>query len=212
MRDFQTLTGLPSRPPMTIGVMGAPGGVHASAGMGRCYELGRAIARRGFVLVSEAGPGLPLHAARGAKDEGGMTIGLSPGLTFEEHLETYGVPTEWLDVIIYTGSGLMGRGVTALRSCDIVICVGERSGAMGELAIAYEEGKLIGVLDGPGGLTTASPDPFGISRKDSGAPLLHDSDPDRLIEKLWSYYCQEHFRGPSAVKRKHATSPEGLAS
>src|SRR5437667_448881 len=52
------------------------------------------------------------------------------------------------DVLIYTGSGLMGREITDIRTCDIVVIVGGRIGTLGEFAIAYDEGRLIGVLTG----------------------------------------------------------------
>ena len=42
----------------------------------------------------------------------------------------------------------MGRELINIRSSDIVVVVGGRSGTLGEFAIAYEEGKLIGVLTG----------------------------------------------------------------
>ena len=51
-------------------------------------------------------------------------------------------------MLIYTGSGLMGREITDIRSCDIVVIVGGRIGTLGEFAIAYDEGRLIGVLTG----------------------------------------------------------------
>lgn len=197
-------TECPSRPPTTIGVMGSASGVLSPGNVTKSYELGRAIARRGFVLINGACPGLPFHAAHGAKDEGGMTIGISPALSLDEHVAKYGSPTEWLDVIIYTGSGPMGREVTNIRSSDIVIIVGGRSGTLGEFAIAYEEGKLIGVLDGTGGITSKIPELVEICRKDAGAHILYDTDPDRLVERLWSYYCEEHFRKPTSV---HPTAP-----
>src|SRR5438093_12370710 len=42
----------------------------------------------------------------------------------------------------------MGREITNIRSCDIVVIVGGRIGTLGEFAIAYDEGRLIGVLTG----------------------------------------------------------------
>ena len=39
----------------------------------------------------------------------------------------------------------MGREVVNIRSSDIVVIVGGRSGTLGELAISCDEGKLIGV-------------------------------------------------------------------
>lgn len=193
----------PSRPPTTIGVMGSAGGELTPESIAKSYDLGRAIARRGFVLINGACPGLPYHAARGAKDEGGMTVGISPGLSLDEHVEKYGSPSDCLDVIIYTGSGLMGREVTNIRTSDLVIFVGGRSGTLGEFAIAYDEGKLIGVLEGTGGITSEIPDLVEICRKDSGAHLLYDDDPDRLVERLWSYYCADHCHKPSVFHHRH---------
>ena len=94
---------------------------------------------------------------RGAKDAGGLTVGISPGHNFAEHTIKYTSPSEGFDVLIYTGSGLMGREITGVRSCNIVVLTGGRSGTLGEFSIAYDEGKLIGVLEGTGGLPTISP-------------------------------------------------------
>ena len=187
----------PPAPPMTIGVMGSAGGelsAHASA---MAYELGRAIARAGCTLVNGACPGLPYEAARGAKAEGGMVVGISPGLSVQEHVEKYRSPTDHLDVIVYTGSGLMGREVTNIRSSDIVVIVGGRSGTLGEFAIAFDEGKLIGVLEGTGGITAALPGIVEICRKDSGGYVIFDSDPQCLIAHLIDYYDRVHRKHPS---------------
>jgi hypothetical protein len=37
-----------------------------------------------------------------------MVVGISPGLSLDEHVQKYRSPTEGFDVLIYTGSGLMG--------------------------------------------------------------------------------------------------------
>ena len=37
------------------------------------------------------------------------------------------------------GSGLMGREIENIRSCDVVIFAGGRSGTLGEFAIAFDE-------------------------------------------------------------------------
>ena len=40
---------------------------------------------------------------------------------------------------VITGSGLMGRDITYIRSCDMVVIAGGRTDTLGELAIAYDE-------------------------------------------------------------------------
>ncbi len=60
---------------------------------------------------------------RGAKQAGGTVIGISPGLSLEEHAFKYESPTIHHDVLIFTGSGLMGREVVNIRSSDIVVII-----------------------------------------------------------------------------------------
>ena len=59
-----------------------------------------------------ASSGLPYEAVRGAKAKGGLVIGISPGLSLDEHRGRYRSPVDGFDVLIYTGSGLMGREIT----------------------------------------------------------------------------------------------------
>jgi uncharacterized protein (TIGR00725 family) len=154
---------------LTIGVMGASGGC----------------------------PGLPYEAVRGAKAKGGLVVGISPGLSVDEHRGKYGSPVDGFDVLIYTGSGLMGREITNIRSCDMVVIAGGRTGALGELAIAYGEGRLIGVLTGTGAITEMIERILEACGKETGACVLHGDDPARLIDRLIHYYRTEHHRKPS---------------
>jgi len=110
-----------------------------------CRTLGRAVADRGCCLLTGACSGLPHEAVLGARDVGGHTVGVSPASSLREHVEVFGSPYREYDVLIFTGLGPMGRELVNIRSSDIVVVLGGRSGTLGEFAIAYEEGKLIGV-------------------------------------------------------------------
>jgi uncharacterized protein (TIGR00725 family) len=182
---------------LKIGVMGGATGVLTPEILGKAHALGRAIARSGCIMVTGGCPGLPLAAACGAKEEGGFVVGISPGLSLDEHVYKYGSPTEFHDVLIFTGSGLMGREVVNIRSSDVVIIVGGRSGTLGELAISYDEGKLIGVLTGTGGITDLVREILVACAKDTGARVVYDADPDRLVEELLRVYRTAHYRRPS---------------
>jgi hypothetical protein len=59
-----------------------------------------------------------------------------------------------------------------------------RSGTLGEFAIAFEEGKLIGVLTGTGGITDVIPAVEERLHKATGAEVIYDDDPVRLVEGL----------------------------
>jgi hypothetical protein len=91
----------------------------------------------------------------------------------------------------------MGREITNIRSCDVIVIGGGRSGTLGELAIAYDEGRLIGVLTGTGGITEIVETIIKTSKKNTGACVLYDDDPAKLIDRLIEYYRTQHFRKPS---------------
>jgi hypothetical protein len=91
----------------------------------------------------------------------------------------------------------MGREVVNIRSSDIVVIIGGRSGTLGELAIAYDEGKLIGVLTGTGGISDLVADILTACAKGTGAQVVYDSSPRRLIGKLLRVYRTSHFHRPS---------------
>jgi uncharacterized protein (TIGR00725 family) len=167
-----------------VGVMGSAGGELSKDALEKSYLLGRAIAEKGCVLVTGGCPGLPFAAIKGASDAGGFTIGISPGIDLREHVDLYKSPTEYLDVLIFTGSGLMGREVIGVRSCDVIIVTGGRSGTLGEFCIAYDEGKPIGVLKNTGGVTSRLPDIVEAIKKETGSEIIYDDDPYQLVEKM----------------------------
>jgi uncharacterized protein (TIGR00725 family) len=181
----------------TIGVMGAAGGYLDPATRKRAYDIGAAVARAGVVLITGACPGLPYDSARGALGNGGLSVGISPALSRSEHVRRYQSPVDAYNVIIYTGSGLMGREVHNIHSSDIVIIVGGRSGTLGEFCIAFDEGKLIGVLKGSGGIADELPSILPKLAKETGSELIYDADPSSLVARCIEAYRTVHFRRPS---------------
>lgn len=183
-----------------VGVMGSAGGAMGEDLIERCKELGRAIADAGCAIVTGGCPGLPHYAIIGCKDAGGLTIGVSPAIGLDEHVNRYGSPIDHIDVMIYTGAGLMGREVIGVRSCDVVIIVGGRSGTLGEFAIAYDEGRHIGVLTGTGGVADHVDEWLEVIKKPTGSRVFFDSDPRSLIER-----CVTDFRSnPSRIHEREA--------
>lgn len=187
--------------PLKIGVMGGAGRNIPSKYLELAMQTGEAIAFNGCVTITGACPGLPLATARGAKRRGGTVIGISPALSLDEHAFKYESPTLAHDVLIFTGSGLMGREVVNIRSSDIVVIIGGSSGTLGELAIAYDEGKLIGVLTGTGGLSDMVADILAKCNKKTGSRVIYNGNPRELIEHLVEAYRSEHFRHPSVFCR-----------
>jgi uncharacterized protein (TIGR00725 family) len=164
-----------------VAVVGSAGGALSPQALGVCRELGRQIARRDCIIITGACPGLPHEAVLGARELGGLAIGISPALCLDEHRERYGSPWEEY-VLVYTGSGLMGREVEVIRSGDMVVVVGGRSGTLGEFAIAYDDGNVIGVLQGTGGIADALDHIVGFIAKDTGSEMIYASDPCELVD------------------------------
>ena len=192
---------------MCVGVMGSAGGKLEDEARQLVHRLGAAIAKRGYVLITGACPGMPHEAVKGAKEEGGIVVGVSPALNLEEHVGKYHSPTRGYDAIIYTGSGLMGREIENIRSCDVVIFVGGRSGTLGEFAIAYDEAKVIGILEGTGGITEHLREIINMMKKETGAIVCYDADPERLLDKLEHVYEERIL--PRHLRDMEGCNPDG---
>jgi uncharacterized protein (TIGR00725 family) len=176
---------------ITVGVMGSAGGRLDDEVRRKAFEMGRAVASRGCVLVTGACPGLPHEAVKGARSAGGIVVGISPALNFEEHAMKYRSPYAGYDALVYTGSGLMGREIENIRSCDLVVFMGGRSGTLGEFAIAYDEGKVIGVLQGTGGIADQMETIVRLVQKQTGSQILYSRDPDDLLTRLIAVYDEK---------------------
>lgn len=116
--------------------------------MAAAEELGREIVRHNSVLVEGATTGFPYWTAKGVKSESGIVIGFSPAATEREHVEVYKLPTDYHDLIVYTGFGYSGRNLMLTRAADAVIIGCGRMGTVNEFTIAFEDGRPIGVLEG----------------------------------------------------------------
>ncbi|MBV8489293.1 MAG: hypothetical protein JO199_02095 [Candidatus Eremiobacteraeota bacterium] len=186
-----------ARMKVQIGVMGSAGGPISDDELALARRLGRRIAERGCTIVTGACPGLPHAAVLGANDAGGTSLGVSPALSREEHVNVYGSPLQPYTTMVFTGSGLMGRETHNIHSSDFVLFVGGRSGTLGEFCIAYDEGKLIGVLTHSGGISDEFANIAKLVHKETGSVILSDDDPERLVDQCLELY--EHTPRPSAI-------------
>lgn len=149
----------------------------------KAKELGREIIRHGAVLVTGATTGFPLWSAMAAKEENGISIGLSPASSKKEHIEKYDLPLEYMDLIVFTGFGYSGRNLLLTRSSDAVIIGCGRMGTLNEFTIAFEDNKPIGILQG--GWETDEMIEKIINEAHRGpGNVVYDSDPKRLVEKV----------------------------
>ena len=112
-------------------------------------EVGRYIAEKNCVLMFGAekdGDSLSTAACRGAKEAGGITV----GVTYGKGKDVF--ETQYTDIVI--ASGLErggGRELALVLSTDAIICLNGGSGTLTEMAIAYQANIPIIVLKGTGG-------------------------------------------------------------
>jgi len=171
---------------LRIGVMGSAQGptIENQENIKKSIELGHYIAKAGCILVNGACPGLPDEAAFGAHKAGGLVMGVSPAFSEKEHIEKYKSPKEYYDIILYTGLGLMERDIINIRSCDAIILLGGGIGTLNEFTVAYDEGKVIGVLKGSGGVSNHIADILEVCNRSMSENIIEDEDPKKLLEKV----------------------------
>ncbi|MBE9177890.1 TIGR00725 family protein [Oculatella sp. LEGE 06141] len=122
-----------------IGVMG-PGTASSLSNQRNAYELGRLIAQQNWVLLTGGrAAGVMDAACRGAKQAGGLTVGILPGS------DRAGMSSA-VDIPIVTGLGNARNAVNILSS-DVVVACGMGSGTASEVALALKANKRVILLD-----------------------------------------------------------------
>lgn len=154
-------------------------------------SLGEEIARQDCVLLTGATTGLPHYATIGAKRLKGTSIGFSPAISIKEHINKYKLPTNFMDLIIFTGYGYSGRNLMMVRSADAVIFVCGRIGTLNEFTDAFEEDKPIGVLTDSGGISDEIDDIVEIAKRGS-KDIFYDDDPISLVKKIAAHLRGQH--------------------
>jgi uncharacterized protein (TIGR00725 family) len=132
---------------ITIAVIGraqqGPDDPVPEATLTAAYEVGQLIAKEGAALVSGGTTGVMEAASRGAREAGGLTIGVLPGTD-------RGSANQYVDIALPTGLGT-ARNLIYTRGCDALIMVGGGAGTLNEVTIAYQAGRNVVVLEGTGG-------------------------------------------------------------
>jgi hypothetical protein len=183
-----------------ICVSGAAAGPTVKSSHQLSYELGAAIAKSGHTLTTGATVGLPQFAARGAKDNGGLSIGFSPAASIREHVKSYRLPVEEFDYINFTSMDYVGRDAYLVRSSDAVITVGGRMGSLHEFTTALESHKLCGVLLGSGGLADFIPTIMNTLPDSTNSEIIYDTDPKRMVKRIIEILDKEYADFKEEIK------------
>jgi uncharacterized protein (TIGR00725 family) len=98
-------------------------------------EVGKLIAKAGAILVCGGLKGVMEAAAKGAKSQGGLTIGVLPGSRREE-------ANKYIDIPIVTGLGY-ARNKLVVKSGQVVIAIGGKYGTLSEIGFALGYGTPV---------------------------------------------------------------------
>lgn len=120
-----------------IGVIGA--GACSSEIRALAEVVGREVAKRGAILLCGGLGGVMEAAAYGAKQEGGITLGILPGTLREE-------ANIWIDIAVVSGMG-HARNALISQSSDALIAVSGEYGTLSEIALGLKMGKPVVVLE-----------------------------------------------------------------
>lgn len=113
-----------------------PGGDANSDAITVAFELGRLIANEGWVLLTGGrDTGIMDAACRGARDAGGLTVGILP------NADGVGM-SEAVDIPIFTGMGQARNNINVLSSRVVIAC-GMGPGTASEVALALKAGKKV---------------------------------------------------------------------
>lgn len=118
---------------MIIAVIGSGQAVGEEVALAEA--VGREIARSGYILVCGGLGGVMEAACRGAREQGGLTVGILPGASAAEG-------NLWVEVPIATGMG-EARNVIVVTAADAVIAVGGGYGTLSEIGHALKLGRPV---------------------------------------------------------------------
>jgi uncharacterized protein (TIGR00725 family) len=181
-------------PSIKIGVMGSSSTSMSVEDLHRvddlAQRLGKKIAAASCVLITGELDGIPGRVVDAHTQSGGLSVGISPAHSAVEHAALYGPVPCPSTVVIYSGFGFKGRNVVAIRSADIVLLFSGGIGTLNEFTIAYDEGKVIGLLQGTGGVADVAQSLLDtLPVRSTGAVVIADPDPEQLVERCLARLC-----------------------
>jgi uncharacterized protein (TIGR00725 family) len=134
-------------------------------------RVGADVARNGCVLICGGRSGVMEAACKGAKNVGGLVVGILPSLDGAD-------ANKYLDVMITTGIGY-ARNSIVVSSADAVIAIAGSTGALSEIGMALNFNKPVIVVEGSGGVADNVTEAF---RDDERIRRIVKKKADRAVE------------------------------
>ena len=141
-----------------IGIIGA--GKCSKKMKEQAYLAGKTVTKMGGIVVCGGLGGIMEGAAQGARENGGIAIGIVPG---EDKKEA----NEFVDVVIPSGFG-EARNILVVRTADAIIAFPGKYGTLTEMAFALQAGKPL----------------VSISAWNIDDKIIPEKDPKKAVKKV----------------------------
>jgi uncharacterized protein (TIGR00725 family) len=157
--------------------------------LSKSREIGKEIAINNHVLRFGGCRGYPYEAAKGAFESSGKTVAVSPGKDKTEHIIKYRFPTENITEFQFTGLGIPARNIPLINDSDAVIIISGHIGTLNEFTLVFHQKKIIGILEGSGGITNLIKEIDEICRKAGQEDkVVYSKEPKELLRKLYKFF------------------------
>jgi uncharacterized protein (TIGR00725 family) len=130
-------------------------------------EVGKRIAENGWTIITGGLSGVMEAAMKGAKQAGGLTVGILPGFTKRD-------ANKYVDIPVVTGMS-HARNVIIAYTADALIAVSGSYGTLSEIAIALKLGKPV----------------IGIKTWDNIKSVVKVNTPEEAIKKIINLYTAD---------------------
>ncbi|MEO0206600.1 MAG: TIGR00725 family protein [candidate division WOR-3 bacterium] len=124
-------------------------------------EVGALIAENGAILITGGLGGVMEAASKGAKEAGGLVIGILPGTDKR-------TANEYVDIPIVTGMN-QARNIIIARTCDCAIAIDGKYGTLSEIAYCLMFNVPV----------------IGINTWEIDAPIIHVKTAKQAVEKAF---------------------------
>lgn len=143
-------------------------------------HLGGLIAKEGWILLNGGrASGIMEASARGAKENGGLTIGILPG-------NNPAWASEYIDIPILTGIGFARNYINVLTS-EVVVALPGRTGTISEIALALNIRKKVISLNFELGTL--------FKKYEEAKQLIYAKQPEEVISLIKKILSNDFNRG-----------------
>jgi uncharacterized protein (TIGR00725 family) len=144
-------------------IIGIIGGSECSPDVAEMsMRVGRRVAEKGGIVICGGLGGVMEACCKGAKEAGGMTIGVLPG-------NNPGDANKYVDIPIVTGMG-NARNVIIVKSSDSVIAIDGKFGTLSEIAFCLQFGVPV----------------ISLGSWEIDKSIISASSPEQAVEKAFS--------------------------